>query len=134
MRGGGGDGQKVKGGQAQGPLVKSVHIPLLSEGIQADPGLLRRKGGRITEISIKRVFKVKILIFSPLRIMQASYYPSYLQTFCCLRIKIGVGLFVINIDFSIRKRHLRVEVCQQIGARNNVPYDFRVSICLKDYP
>lgn len=33
----------VKGGQAQGPLVKSVHIPLLSEGIRANPGLLRRK-------------------------------------------------------------------------------------------
>lgn len=35
--------KKVKGGQAQGPLVKSVHIPLLSEGIRANPGLLRRK-------------------------------------------------------------------------------------------
>lgn len=43
----------MKGGQAQGPLVKSVHIPLLSEGIQANPGLLRRKGALITQISIK---------------------------------------------------------------------------------
>lgn len=49
---GGGDGQKVKGGQAQGPLVKSDHIPLLSEGIQATPGLLGRKGGLKTEIFI----------------------------------------------------------------------------------
>lgn len=44
----------MKGGQAQGPLVKSVHIPLLSEGIQANPGLLRRKGALITQISIKK--------------------------------------------------------------------------------
>lgn len=35
--------KKAKGGQAQGPLVKSVHIPLLSEGTQANPGLLRRE-------------------------------------------------------------------------------------------
>lgn len=49
---GGRDGQKVKGGQAQGPLVKSVHIPLLSEGIQANPGLLRQK----CELITKKVF------------------------------------------------------------------------------
>lgn len=39
----------MKGGPAQGPLVKSVHIPLLSEGIQANPGLLRQKGELITK-------------------------------------------------------------------------------------
>ena len=55
---GGGDGQKVKGGQAQGPLVKSVHIPLLSEGIQANPGMLGWKGGLISEIPIKKCFSI----------------------------------------------------------------------------
>lgn len=59
---GGGDGQKVKGGQAQGPLVKNVHIPLLSEGIQANPGLLRQRRGLITKISIKDIFAMFILI------------------------------------------------------------------------
>lgn len=71
--------KKVKGGQAQGPLVKSVHIPLLSEGTQANPGLLRRKGALITKISIKSVFKQSILIFS--RNQMAPDVPSYLQTF-----------------------------------------------------
>lgn len=52
--GGGGGWVQVKGGQAQGPLVKSVHIPLLSEGIRANPGLLRWKGRLITQISIKK--------------------------------------------------------------------------------
>lgn len=76
--------KKVKGGQAQGPLVKSVHIPLLSEGTQANPGLLRREGALITKISIKNVFffKQSILIFS--RNQMAPDVPSYLQTFCCL--------------------------------------------------
>lgn len=51
----GGVGKKAKGGQAQGPLVKSVHIPLLSEGTRANPGLLRqkkKKGSRMTKILI----------------------------------------------------------------------------------
>ena len=61
----------MKGGQAQGPLVKSSHIPLLSEGIQANPGLLRQKGGLITKISFKKAFNVFILIFTPLRIRRA---------------------------------------------------------------
>lgn len=47
---GGGDAQKVKGGQAQGSLVKTVHIPLLSEGIQTNPGLLRQKCGSLTKV------------------------------------------------------------------------------------
>lgn len=58
-------GKKVKGGQAQGPLVKSSHIPLLSEGIQANSGLLRRKGVLITKIEFRKAFNVFILIFTP---------------------------------------------------------------------
>lgn len=42
----------MKGGQAQGPLVKSIHIPLLSEGIQANHGLLGQKAELITKSSI----------------------------------------------------------------------------------
>lgn len=47
----------MKGGQAQGPLVKSIHIPLLSEGIQANHGLLGQKAELITKSSIK-YFKI----------------------------------------------------------------------------
>lgn len=57
----------MKGGQAQGPLVKSVHIPSLSEGIQANPGLLRQKGQPITKIIFNKPLKVLILMLSPLR-------------------------------------------------------------------
>lgn len=54
----------MKGGQAQGPLVKSVHIPSLSEGIQANPGLLRLKGGPITKIFFKNVQKAYFAVLS----------------------------------------------------------------------
>lgn len=54
----------MKGGQAQEPLVKSVHIPLLSEGIQANPGLLERKGELKYTVSIKRCLNVFIWIFT----------------------------------------------------------------------
>ena len=37
-----GRGASAKGGQAQGPSVSCVNIPLLSEGIEANPGLLNR--------------------------------------------------------------------------------------------
>lgn len=56
----------MKGGQAQGPLVKSIHIPLLSEGIQANHGLLGQKAELITKGSIK-YFKITSLLtrYSP---------------------------------------------------------------------
>lgn len=61
--------KKAKGGQAQGPLVKSVHIPLLSEGTQANPSLLRRKKGALMTKNLAfqmgAVLKVTAFVFSP---------------------------------------------------------------------
>lgn len=41
----------MKSGQAHWPLVKCVHIPSLSEGIQANPDVLRQKGDAFSKNS-----------------------------------------------------------------------------------
>lgn len=79
----------MKGGQAQGPLVKSVHIPLLSEGIQANPGLLGQKGGLITKSSLKRGFYSDYFFFF-------LYYESnspYISFFIPADVLLSLQLF-----------------------------------------
>lgn len=80
----------MKGGQAQGPLVKSLHIPLLSEGIEANPGLLRQNGGLITEkFTKKSLFK----------------YSHYQETYDH---GIIVCAILVTVPYSLLSRHIPV--------------------------
>lgn len=54
--------KKLKSGQAQGPLAKCVHIPSLSEGIQANPGMLRQKDDSVTKNTLKNAYRIVNLL------------------------------------------------------------------------
>ena len=83
----------MKGGQAQGPLVKSVHIPSLSEGIQANPGLLRQK---VAYFHLHFIIKHSISL---------SFYKPKDFVVSLLLSKTGVVFFVIFINFSTPETH-----------------------------
>lgn len=99
----------MKGGQAQGPVVKSVHIPLLSEGIQTDPGLLGWKGGLITKSLLKSIVLGDNFNIQSLKDQMTLVPEDGLLSLCSFIYLLlsfyRIGVSIVVIDFSIHKRH-----------------------------